>query len=62
MVLVGLVLGVLGCDIYSFAVMCLVVAAHVCAHHIVHYTHTRLLCMQLLAYKGNIDRQTIPGP
>ena len=60
MVLVGLVLGVLGCDICNFAVICLGVAAYVCARYSAYYTYIIPQCMQVLAYKGEADRQMVP--
>ena len=41
MVLAGLVLGVLGCNIRKFAEICFGVAAHVYAHYSAHYTRVR---------------------
>ena len=59
--LLGLVLGVLGWDIFNCASICLGVAAHICTCHSVYYTFVRPWCMQVLAYKGEADRLTVTG-
>ena len=57
MVLVGLFLELLGCDTCNFAVMYFGVAEYVFAYHSVHYPYLRPWCMQMLAYKGEADKQ-----